>query len=147
MEDIWLVRPGVYSWPFATTALGAFLTGCQSIRREKPGLVLAYHDRSDGGLFTTLAEMAFAGRVGVDANIDALSGDAISALFNEELGAVFQIRKSDYTKFNRAFATCGPPKGLIKTIGFGKSGQDQNLTVKFQGKTVVNLPRGEMQQW
>ena len=57
--------------------------------------ILAYHDRSDGGLFTTLCEMAFAGRAGLQANIHAASGDAISALFNEELGAVIQVRASE----------------------------------------------------
>ncbi|KAI6121795.1 PurM, N-terminal-like protein [Pisolithus sp. B1] len=49
-------------------------------------LVLAYHDRSDGGLFTTLAEMCFAGRAGVEISLDSLRpGDPISILFNEEL--------------------------------------------------------------
>ncbi len=57
--------------------------------------ILAYHDRSDGGLFTTLCEMAFAGRCGLQANIHAPSGDALNALFNEELGAVIQVRATD----------------------------------------------------
>jgi len=52
---------------------------------------LAYHDRSDGGLFTTLCEMAFAGHVGIDVDISDLGGDSIAALFNEELGAVLQV--------------------------------------------------------
>ena len=52
-----------------------------------------YHDRSDGGLFTTLVEMMFAGRSGVDIMLDDLcrsvdTGDIIETLFNEELGAV-----------------------------------------------------------
>ena len=57
--------------------------------------IIAYHDRSDGGLFTTIAEMAFAGHCGVDINIDALGDDALAALFNEELGAVIQVRRQD----------------------------------------------------
>lgn len=57
------------------------------------GKLLAYHDRSDGGLFATVAEMAFAGHTGVDINLDPLSGSAIESLFNEELGAVIQIRQ------------------------------------------------------
>jgi phosphoribosylformylglycinamidine synthase len=86
------------------------------------GQILAYHDRSDGGLFATACEMAFAGHVGVSLNIDMLllEGDGISdsrmdtgdsknwasqvggrreeltlkALFNEELGAVIQVTTS-----------------------------------------------------
>lgn len=81
--------------------------------------ILAYHDRSDGGLFVTLAEMAFAGHVGISVSVDMLTlegehasdwGDAknwasqvsvrrqeltLSALFNEELGAVIQVRDED----------------------------------------------------
>ncbi|MCW8932590.1 MAG: phosphoribosylformylglycinamidine synthase [Gammaproteobacteria bacterium] len=61
--------------------------------------LLAYHDRSDGGLFTTLLEMAFAGHCGLDVELNNLcvnKDDIIPALFNEELGAVIQIRKSDH---------------------------------------------------
>ena len=60
------------------------------------GLILAYHDRSDGGLFVTLCEMAFAGRCGLEIDLDALgSDDLLGALFNEELGAVIQVRHTD----------------------------------------------------
>ncbi|HEY8555436.1 MAG TPA: phosphoribosylformylglycinamidine synthase, partial [Burkholderiales bacterium] len=54
------------------------------------GLALAYHDRSDGGLFATICEMAFAGHTGVRVDLSALGSDPIAALFNEELGAVLQ---------------------------------------------------------
>ena len=57
------------------------------------GLLLAYHDRSDGGLFATLAEMAFAGHCGLD--IELPPGPALAALFSEELGAVVQVRSVD----------------------------------------------------
>ncbi len=59
------------------------------------GKLLAYHDRSDGGLLATLCEMSFASHIGLDINLDALKGDALSALFNEELGAVVQVGKKD----------------------------------------------------
>ncbi|MBP7018043.1 phosphoribosylformylglycinamidine synthase subunit PurQ, partial [Candidatus Saccharibacteria bacterium] len=55
-------------------------------------MILAYHDRSDGGLFTTIAEMCFAGRLGVD--VEGLDS-SLDQLFNEELGAVIQVRKKD----------------------------------------------------
>ncbi len=60
------------------------------------GLILAYHDRSDGGLFVTLCEMAFAGRCGLEIDLDALgSDDLLGVLFNEELGAIIQVRHTD----------------------------------------------------
>ncbi|HSP90617.1 MAG TPA: phosphoribosylformylglycinamidine synthase subunit PurQ, partial [Vicinamibacterales bacterium] len=65
---------------------------------RKGGRVLAYHDRSDGGLFVTLCEMAFAGRAGVSVDADALCAsdhDLAAALFAEELGAVIQVREAD----------------------------------------------------
>ncbi|HWR87585.1 MAG TPA: phosphoribosylformylglycinamidine synthase subunit PurQ, partial [Acidiferrobacterales bacterium] len=55
------------------------------------GFLLAYHDRSDGGLFATICEMAFAGRTGVRIELDDLGRDPLAALFSEELGAVLQV--------------------------------------------------------
>lgn len=65
---------------------------------HEAGIVLAYHDISDGGLFTCLTEMCIAGRCGMNVMLDAIckstdTADVISTLFNEELGAVFQVRK------------------------------------------------------
>jgi phosphoribosylformylglycinamidine synthase len=57
--------------------------------------ILAYHDRSDGGLFVALTEMAFAGKCGVTVSIDGLGEDPAAVLFNEELGAVLQVRAAD----------------------------------------------------
>jgi phosphoribosylformylglycinamidine synthase len=74
--------------------LGSFFAAIQELRAS--GLVMAYHDRSDGGLFVTLCEMAFAGRVGLEVQIDAGSREQqLAALFAEELGAVIQVRDSD----------------------------------------------------
>lgn len=69
--------------------------------------LLAYHDRSDGGLIVTLAEMAFAGHCGVDVNIAALGNDNLNVLFNEELGAVIQVRTADLDSVNRTLAQHG----------------------------------------
>ncbi len=77
----------------APALLKAFFESIQQLNRQ--GLLLAYHDRSDGGLFVTLAEMAFASRCGLDISLDALGGDALSVLFNEELGAVIQVRQQN----------------------------------------------------
>ncbi|KAI1432764.1 CobB/CobQ-like glutamine amidotransferase domain-containing protein [Xylaria sp. CBS 124048] len=119
---------------------------------HEEGFVLAYHDRSDGGLLTTVAEMIFAGRCAAEIYIDELvtedsESNVLDALFNEELGAVFQVRKSDEVRFRRCFATCGPPPGLLKKIGFTRSSAKQSLTIKYRGKALVDLDRAEMQQW
>jgi phosphoribosylformylglycinamidine synthase len=73
--------------------LKSFFSQIQALNSD--GKLLAYHDRSDGGLFSTLTEMAFAGHCGLQADISALQGDMISALFNEELGAVIQVRSNE----------------------------------------------------
>ncbi len=59
------------------------------------GLLLAYHDRSDGGLFATACEMAFAGHCGITLSLDVLGEDPMAALFCEELGALIQVRHQD----------------------------------------------------
>ena len=64
-------------------------------RLNTEGKLLAYHDRSDGGAFVSLCEMAFASHVGLDIQLEALHGDTLRALFNEELGAVVQVRNRD----------------------------------------------------
>lgn len=60
--------------------------------------LLAYHDRSDGGLFVTLCEMAFAAHCGIDCHLDGLHHSPIASLFAEELGAVIQVRAEEATE-------------------------------------------------
>jgi phosphoribosylformylglycinamidine synthase len=62
---------------------------------NKAGKILAYHDRSDGGLFTTLVEMAFAGHCGLNVDVSSLPGGIVEVLYNEELGAVIQVPAQD----------------------------------------------------
>jgi phosphoribosylformylglycinamidine synthase len=64
-------------------------------RLNEEGKLFSYHDRSDGGVFVTLCEMAFAGHIGLTIQLDDLHGDTLRALFNEELGAVIQVRNRD----------------------------------------------------
>jgi phosphoribosylformylglycinamidine synthase len=73
-------------------AFAAFFAAIREL--ADAGLVLAYHDRSDGGLAITLLEMAFAGRAGLDIDLGAVA-DPVAALFSEELGAVAQVREAD----------------------------------------------------
>ena len=83
--------------------------------------MLAYHDRSDGGLFASLVEMAFAGRCGLQVDISTLmhaATDAASVLFNEELGAVIQVNADDapaiVAQLNQAFgATLAHEVGAV----------------------------------
>ena len=118
---------------------------------QEAGIVLAYHDRSDGGLFATLVEMMFAGRCGVEIMLDPLCAAAstesiIQTLFNEELGAVFQVRKSDETEFERCFSTCGPPPGLIKKIGRVPPTSKQELVIHHGPTFVYRESRAKLQQ-
>jgi len=85
------------------------------------GRLLAYHDRSDGGLFGTVAEMAFAGNCGVNVTLDELSSDDsstdnLAALFNEELGAVIQVSDEQYQNVMDAYAAAGLGD-CVKRIG------------------------------
>ena len=85
----------------------------------RDGLLLAYHDRSDGGLFVTLAEMAFAGATGLEVALDALGDDDLAALFSEELGAVLQVREPDLEAVQarlaeHGLATCVHDLGTLR---------------------------------
>ncbi|KAL5335180.1 CobB/CobQ-like glutamine amidotransferase domain-containing protein [Aspergillus crustosus] len=118
---------------------------------QEAGIVLAYHDRSDGGLFTTLAEMMFAGRCGVEIMLDNICPDLstssfVETLFNEELGAVFQVRKKDEIQFRSCFATCGPPAGLIHKIGRVSERPKQNLAIYYKASQVYRNTRANLQQ-
>lgn len=75
----------------------------QSLGAQKR--ILAYHDRSDGGLLVTALEMAFAGHVGVDITLP--SGNPFDVGFNEELGAILQVRGDDVSDVVAAFAARG----------------------------------------
>lgn len=118
---------------------------------QETGIVLAYHDRSDGGLFTTLVEMMFAGRCGVQIMLDGIckSSDtrhAVETLFNEELGAVFQIRKKHENIFRSCFATCGPPPGLIYKIGRVAEKSKQNLAIYHDASLIYRNSRANLQR-
>ncbi|OBW68846.1 MAG: Six-hairpin glycosidase [Aureobasidium pullulans] len=118
---------------------------------HESGIVLAYHDRSDGGLFTTLVEMMFAGRTGLEIMLDGISQsdkteDVIEALFNEEIGAVFQVRKKDEIEFNRCFSSCGPPPGMIKKIGRVPAVTKQEISFHYKTDVIYRETRQNLQQ-
>ncbi|CAA9339650.1 MAG: Phosphoribosylformylglycinamidine synthase, synthetase subunit / Phosphoribosylformylglycinamidine synthase, glutamine amidotransferase subunit [uncultured Lysobacter sp.] len=66
---------------------------------REAGLLRAYHDRSDGGVFTALCEMAFCSHMGMEINLDGWGEDPLRALFNEELGAIVQVTTEDRAEF------------------------------------------------
>ncbi|MBV7317139.1 phosphoribosylformylglycinamidine synthase [Shewanella sp. NIFS-20-20] len=97
------------------------------------GTLLAYHDRSDGGVLTTLCEMAFAGNTGVSLNASVLGGELIPALFNEELGACLQVKRGDVERVMAQYQALGLQTSLIAELN-----QEQQLTVEWQGETVFS---------
>ena len=141
--------------------LKALVAAVNTLRQQ--GLILAYHDRGDGGLLATVAEMAFAGHVGVALNVDMLvtEGDGITdgrmdsgegknwgqqiagrredltlrALFNEELGAVLQIRTADRSQVMQVLRE----HGLI---------QCSHIIGKTRpASSPVDMGKGELQIW
>lgn len=100
--------------------------------------LLAYHDRSDGGLFVTLAEMAFAGHVGVD--IDLADQQLIAALFSEEAGAVVQVSRQHSAAVQARFASAGVPVHVI-----GQLNNDDHVRVRHHGQVVFEAARAALQ--
>ena len=97
-------------------------------------LLLAYHDRSDGGLFVTALEMAFAGHCGLQVNLDSLGANNHAVLFNEELGAVIQVRTKDRAAVQDVLKRHGIA-GLSHEIG--KPTKDSNIVFSRAGKQVL----------
>jgi phosphoribosylformylglycinamidine synthase len=106
-------------------------------RLNAAGNLLAYHDRSDGGLFVTLAEMMFASHVGVSVDIGQCENTAeeLAALFCEELGAVVQVAKRHVDRVMSAFKRAGLD-GETRVLGaINRSGR---LIIKAGRKTVYD---------
>ncbi len=104
-------------------------------------LLLAYHDRSDGGLLATVCEMAFAGHCGLDIDLDGAGSHPLRALFNEELGAVVQVRAADLARVNGLLGACG-----IRDLAFdlGTPRGDGEIAFRFGGQTVFAASRVQL---
>lgn len=111
--------------------LKGFYEGVQTLVANDQ--VVAYHDKGDGGLFVTLAEMAFAGHCGVKADIADLGDDALAALFNEELGAVLQVKNDDLDAVLSTLAANGL-EACSHVIGSVEASDELVIT---SGETVV----------
>ena len=98
------------------------------------GLALAYHDRSDGGLFVTLCEMGFAGHLGVTIDAGQLPGagaDLLAALFAEELGAVVQVRAADAAVVVDVLARHGVSARIV-----GRPNDAAEIRIERDGETL-----------
>ena len=100
--------------------LKSFWEVMQSLLKDQK--IMAYHDKSDGGLFATLVEMAFAGKMGLAIDIEDLQGSDIEVLFNEELGAVIQVAESELDNVVEAFESAGLGENIFE-IGEPTSGK------------------------
>jgi phosphoribosylformylglycinamidine synthase len=114
--------------------LRGFFEAVQQLNAD--GVLLAYHDRSDGGLVVTLAEMMFATHVGVDVDISALAPNATPAavLFSEELGAVLQVRSTDAERARATLHAAGL-EGCVFDIG--TINRDGYLRVARHGQELL----------
>ena len=126
--------------------LQAFFAVIQGLNAD--GLLLAYHDRSDGGLLTTALEMAFAGHCGLNLNLDSLVETAAhipAALFNEELGALVQVRQGDTEIVLAQFSAAG----LADCVSvIGQPVNNGHVAIKFEGADVFAGDRRLLQrQW
>jgi phosphoribosylformylglycinamidine synthase len=145
--------------------LKAFFETVQALNRA--GRILAYHDRSDGGLLVTLCEMAFAGHTGITIDLDELCSDQIRAgverrgqpepelapgeysahvypvLFNEELGAVLQVRRADTPAVLDAFFAAGLRSELFV---IGEPNRDDTIRFLRNGAEIYSAPRSTLQR-
>jgi phosphoribosylformylglycinamidine synthase len=112
-------------------------------RLRDRGLVLAYHDRSDGGLFVTLCEMAFAGRCGIEANLVSGKAGAVAALFSEELGAVLQVEAAAVQQVLDVFRDAGVGD-CVSTVG-RVTGEDA-ISFRVDGSAVLAASRSEFRR-
>jgi len=110
--------------------LKSFFNAIQKLNNNN--LLLAYHDRSDGGLLTTLVEMAFAGHVGIDIDLSQLSDDNVAVLFNEELGGVIQVLNSDLAEIQETLTKYKLTHNVI-----GQLNDSFDLNISFDGSLIL----------
>ncbi|QSP94280.1 phosphoribosylformylglycinamidine synthase [Marinobacter salinisoli] len=122
----------------------AFFAVIQGLNAD--GKLLAYHDRSDGGAFVTLAEMAFAGHVGIDVRLDGLVDKKVQLareIFNEELGAVIQVRKDDTAFVLQQLSAAG--LGEHSSV-IGSLNSEDRIRFSFEDSTFIDEPRATLQR-
>ena len=103
--------------------------------------ILAYHDRSDGGLFATVAEMAFAGHTGVDISLDGLGDDALAVLFSEEAGAVLQVARDKSAAVQARFTAAG----ISHVRVIGQLNDEDTLRISANNAVIFDQARAALQ--
>ena len=123
--------------------LSGFFEAIQRLNDE--GRILAYHDRSDGGLLACACEMAFAGGCGLDLDLTPIGDEPIGALFSEELGALVQIRREDADHFVEVLHSVGLQETCYR---LGKPRAGDQILLRYGSETLVDRSRGELRsQW
>jgi phosphoribosylformylglycinamidine synthase len=115
--------------------LAAFFSAIRALSAD--GAVLAYHDRSDGGLVVTLVEMAFASGVGVDITLPS-GGTSFGRAFSEELGAVIQVRCADVARVRARLERAGLGDCLHD---LGTLADDDMITLRHEGAVILRRER------
>ena len=119
--------------------LTSFFAAIQELNERD--MLLAYHDRSDGGLFVTAAEMIFASRLGVSLQLNGSKRDILAQLFCEEPGAVIQVAKNKLTQVQMVLDRTG-----AKATAIGRVEEDPVLTVRNGEDIVLELERKQLQR-
>jgi phosphoribosylformylglycinamidine synthase len=122
-------------------ALAALFDVVQELRARRQ--ILAYHDRSDGGLFACICEMAFAGHTGVRIGIDDLGDDPVAALFSEELGVVLQVRHRDTDEVLHALQGAGLGR---QSHVLGVPRDDDHIVITRGSREIYSERRVELQR-
>jgi phosphoribosylformylglycinamidine synthase len=117
--------------------LKSFFTALAKLKKQ--GKILAYHDRSDGGLLATVLEMAFASRCGLDLDLSELPGDTLEKLFNEELGVVIQVAAADLDSVKNLFSKY--------TYYLGSPQKEQSITLRDREKIIYQNKRRQLESW
>ena len=105
------------------------------------GLLLAYHDRSDGGLVTAACEMAFGGMTGLDMDLSGLGDEPLAALFAEEIGALLQYRDADAGRVAAIIDSCGLADC---THQIGRPSADGVVHLRQGDQTLIERPVREL---
>jgi len=121
--------------------LKRFFAAIQELSAD--GLILAYHDRSDGGLLATVCEMAFAGRCGMSIDLAEVSDKPLAALFSEELGAVIQVLHVDTDEVLKALDDAGIGRHchVIGTLL-----DEEHIELRVAHHVLLDMSRAELQQ-
>ncbi|MEL6868626.1 MAG: phosphoribosylformylglycinamidine synthase [Pseudomonadota bacterium] len=138
LAQVWQRQGGACADLISAHALRGLVAAMRELRDSE--LVLAYHDRGDGGFFVSLCEMLFAARLGLDLTVPTAIGDALTWLFNEAPGAVLQVRDAqaamDVLRAHGLGACCHVLGGLQQTPA---------LTLRAQGEVVFERARRDLQ--